>query len=194
MAPEVTNLEQLLDQIAKAAGDQDRVFLGTIVEAIGSRSFGPLLLIAGAVLSTPLSGIPGMPTTMAMFVLLIAVQMLFGRKHFWIPRWLLKRSIARSRLCKVVGWLNPPARFIDRWLRPRLTIFVRSFGAYVIAIICVLIAAGLPPMELIPFSAKGVGLALTAFGLSLVADDGFLALIAFAFTAITFGLVVYAIF
>jgi hypothetical protein len=49
----------------------------------------------------------------------------------------------------------------------------------------------MPAMELVPFSANGAGAALTAFGLSLIAHDGLLALLAFVFTAMTFGLVLY---
>lgn len=50
---------------------------------------------------------------------------------------------------------------------------------------------GRVPLEVIPFSANVAGAALTAFGLSLIAHDGILALFAFAFTIATFGLVVY---
>lgn len=38
-------------------------------------------------------------------------------------------------------------------------------------------------MEVVPCSANLAGAALTAFGLALIAHDGLLALIAFAFTA-----------
>lgn len=56
---------------------------------------------------------------------------------------------------------------------------------------CVLIAVAMPPMELVPFTATGAGAALTAFGLSLIAHDGLVALLAFAFTATTLALVMY---
>lgn len=48
-----------------------------------------------------------------------------------------------------------------------------------------------PVMELIPFSSSGAGAALTAFGLALIANDGFLGLLAFVLTAVTAGLVAY---
>ena len=86
MVQELTGLEQLLDRIGKTADNRNRIFLSTILETVGSRSFGPLLLMAGVILASPLSGIPGMPTTMGVLVLLIAVQLLFDRKHFWLPR------------------------------------------------------------------------------------------------------------
>lgn len=186
-----TNLEQLLDRIEKAA-EEERVSLGAILERVGRSSFGPLLLVAGLITLAPLIGdIPGVPTIMAMFVLLTAGQLLFRRNYIWLPRWLLKRSVARNKLCKALGWLRRPARFVDRLLRSRLTIFTQGAGIYAIAVGCIVIAAAMPAMELVPFSANGAGAALTAFGLSLLADDGLLALLAFVFTAATLGLAVY---
>jgi hypothetical protein len=46
-----------------------------------------------------------------------------------------------------------------------------------------MIALAIPPMELVPFAATIAGAALTAFALSLIADDGLLMLIALGFTA-----------
>jgi hypothetical protein len=191
MSEEIDNLEELLEQIEKAKKEGDPVSLESIVNAVGRRSFGPLLLMAGVILASPLSGIPGMPTAMSLLVLLIAVQMLCGREGFWLPRWLLNRSVQRGKVEKALGWLRPPARFIDRWLRPRLTALVQRAGAYVVAGVCILIAAGMPAMELVPFSATVAGVALAVFGLALVARDGVLALIGYGFAAATAGLAVY---
>lgn len=191
MAEELTNLEQLLDRIGKAKEDQNPVTLGIIVKEIGSRSFGPLLLMVGVILFSPLSGIPGLPTFMGVLVLLIGLQLLVGKEHFWLPQWLLERSVARDKISKALSWLHTPARVIDRWLKPRLRVFVSGASRYVIAIICTVIAVGLPGMELIPFSSSAAGAALTAFGLALIANDGFLGLLAFALTALTAGFVAY---
>ncbi|HBG07601.1 MAG: exopolysaccharide biosynthesis protein [Geobacteraceae bacterium GWC2_58_44] len=188
---DITNLQQMLDRIEQSAKDQERVSLGKIVEGVGSRSFGPLLLLAGVIMASPLTGIPSMPTTMGILVLLIATQLLFRKQHFWLPDWLLKRSVAAEKLAKGVEWLRPSARFIDRWLRPRLPVFIDGVSIYIIAIACIAIALSMPAMELVPLSAHIAGLALTAFGLSLIARDGLLALLAFVATAITFGLIVY---
>lgn len=194
MGQEIVNLEQMLDRFDDAVQDQERISLGAMVEAVGSRAFGPLLLMAGIVLVSPLSGIPGMATSMAVLVLLIAVQLLVRKQRFWLPRWLLNRSIARSKYCKALRWLRRPARFVDRWLRPRLTFLVGGASAYVVAAVCVTVAFGMPVMELIPFSASGAGVALAAFGLSLIAHDGLLALVAFVITTATLGLVLYSLF
>jgi hypothetical protein len=194
MSQEPTNLEQLLDRIAEAARDRDQVSLGEIVESVGRKSFGPLLLLAGVITVSPLSGIPGMPTTMGVFTFLIAVQLLVGREYFWLPERLLKRSVNRNRLDKALEWVRPPARYIDRFLRPRLPALLHGAGNYVIAIVCTLLAATMPLMEVVPFSVNGVGAALATFGVALIADDGLVALIAFLFVALTISLVAYYLF
>jgi hypothetical protein len=188
----LTNLEQLLDRIDEAANDRERVSLDAILQAVGRRSFGPILLVAGLVMFAPIIGdIPGVPTIMGVLVVLTIGQLLFRREHLWLPRWLLRRSVAQDKLRKALGWLCPPARFVDRLVRPRLSMFTHGTGMYVMVIVCVVIAAATPAMELVPFSANGAGAALIAFGLSLIAHDGLLALLAFLFTAGTLGLVVY---
>lgn len=193
--PEIADLRQLLERIGNAARDRDQVSLRAITEELGSRSFGPLLLLAGLVTLAPLIGdIPGVPTLMAIIVLLVAGQLLIGRHHLWLPRWLLDRSVARGKVDKALSWMRRPARVVDRLLRPRLSVFVNGPGVYAIALMCVIIAAATPPMEFVPFTANGAGLALTAFGLALIAMDGLVALLAFVFTAATLGAVIYGLF
>jgi hypothetical protein len=194
MAQKATNLEEMLDRIGDAADGQGKVTLGEVVEEIGNRSFGPLLLLAGVIAFSPLSGIPGLPTSVAILVALLSGQLLLHRKHFWMPGWLLRRSISRDKLEKALQWVRPPARFVDRGLRRRrLQVLVSPTGVYVIAAACLLIALGMPLTELVPFSATGAGAALTAFGLALLARDGLVALLAFLLTGVVFGLVGYSV-
>lgn len=189
---ELTNLEQLLDRVGQAAEGGGQVSLDEIVEVVGRRSFGPILLLAGLITVMPLVGdIPGVPTIMGAFVLLVAGQLLVRRKHLWLPQWLLTRSVSREKLRRALDWMRRPAQFIDRFLRPRLTVFTGHPATYVIALACAGIAMVMPVMEVIPFSANLAGGALTAFGLALIARDGLLALLAFGFTIGTFGVVVY---
>jgi hypothetical protein len=184
------NLNELLDRFCTAPVEEGAVAVGSIVEEIGARSFAPLLLFAGVILASPLSGIPGVPTTMGVLVLLISVQMLARRKHFWLPRWVLTRRVARSKIEKAVKWMRRPARFIDRFLRRRVTWIVGGPGRYLVASVCGLMALGVPLMEVVPFSATLAGCAVTAFALALLACDGALALSAFAVTAGAFAMVI----
>lgn len=193
MVEEPTNLTQLLNQIEEAANKkEEEVSLDEILDKIGRRSFGPLLLIAGLVTIAPIIGdIPGVPTVMGIFVLLIGGQLLLQYEHFWLPQWLREQSINKDNIQKGLKWIRSPARFLDRWLRPRITFFIHGAAIYVIAVMCIIIAAMMPIMEIIPFSATLAGVALSTFGLSLITHDGLVALLAFIFSTGTFGLIIY---
>lgn len=179
------DLEDLLAQIATAAHhDQAVVTVGDILEAVGTRSFAPLLMLTGTLLVSPLSGIPLFPTTMALVVLLVSVQMLVGRRHFWLPRWLLRRNLRRQSLLRGLDWLQAPCAFIDRYLQPRLACLLGRSSQALIALLCLLIVVMMPIMELIPFSSSIAGVALCAFGLALVALDGLMVLLGYAVIAL----------
>lgn len=181
------NLEELLDRLEEAANQHRKVSLDRVMDEVGRRSFGPLLLLAGLVMVAPVVGdIPGVPVILGSFVLLVAVQMVFGRDHFWLPQWLLQRSIASDKVKKATGkWLRKPSRFIDRFLHHRLGVLTGSGGARAIAIASTLLALATPVAEFIPFSANGVGAAIAIFGLALIAHDGVVALIGWMVLAAT---------
>lgn len=125
------NLEQVVDRLEDAAEQGDRVSLDLMMDEVGRRSFGPLLLLAGLIMSAPVVGdIPGVPTILGLFVLLVAVQLLLGHDHFWMPQWLLKRLVASTKVKKSAQkWLRRPAQFVDRFLKRRLEILTWTGGA-----------------------------------------------------------------
>lgn len=166
---------------------EERVTVGLLVDTVGRRSFGPLLLVVGLVILSPLSGIPGVPTVLSLLMLLVALQLLLRRRHFYFPRWLLGRSLRRGAVLRGLRWLQRPAGTIDRFLKPRFTQLTGELGNVVIALICVMVSLAMPVMELLPFSASAAGLVLTLFGLSLVFHDGVLALLALILYAVVIG-------
>lgn len=189
---EVESLDGVLDRILGAALEHDPVSVEEVMDAIGRRSFGALLLVAGLVVLAPIIGdIPTVPTLMALFVFLISVQLLANRRYFWLPRWLRRRSLDARTLLKAVEKSRRPARFVDRLIKPRLTFFIAGSASHAIAAACLLIALVMPPMELIPFSANIAGLALSLFGLAQIGRDGLLALLAFMLTLAGLGALVY---
>jgi len=183
------NLEQMLDRLQGVAEGRGRVTVEAMREAIGRRSFGPAILIAGLIALSPLSGIPTLPSILGIMVTLVAGQLLIGRKRFWLPSKLLNRSIPEDKFLRGVRAIRPAGRWIDRYIRPRWTILTRGPGALAIATVCVVIGLTMPPLEIVPFLATTAGVALTVFGLALVANDGFLALAAFLVTGGMAGVV-----
>ena len=192
MAETITTLTQLIEKIAELVEQREHISLDEVLDSIGTRSLGPLLLVAGLITLAPVIGdIPGVPTIMAILVLLIAGQLLFQREHLWLPKWLLNRSVSRQKMQKVLGWSRKPARFVDRYIHSRMPRLVEGKGQYLVALVCIVIALAMPLMEVIPFSANFAGLALAAFGLALIARDGALALVALAVVGLLFGFMVF---
>ena len=180
------NLESVLDQLVEACNKDHhgRVSVADVQQIIGERSFGPMLLIPGLIGLSPIGAIPGLPGVMAIIELFFAWQILFGRRHPWLPGFISKRSITTSRLRRGVQALRPSARWVDRFLlRPRLTIFTRGPFFVIIALTCVFLSIIMPIIELVPLAGIVPNAALTAFGLAVTAHDGLWALIAFLSTA-----------
>lgn len=174
-------LTSIVRRVEGVADEVDPVTLGAILDAVGRRSFGVALLVPGLVTLAPLVGdVPGVPTLMAVVVLLSAGQLLVGRDRPWLPRWLLERRVEAATVRKAARRMLPGVRVMDRVLNPRLTVLTGRPAQYVIAAVCVVVAAAMPAMELVPFSANVAGVLLTGFGLSLVTSDGLLVLITLA--------------
>lgn len=187
---EVTSVGDLLDRLELAAEEHDPTSIGDVLQTVGQRSFGPLLLLAGLVMLAPVVGdIPGVPVLMGLVVILTAGQFLLRRDHIWLPGWLLRRSVSPKKIRTGVRWLRPVGRLLDRWSKPRLTALTRGAGFAVTAVACILIAGATPLMEVVPFSANLAGAAISAYGLALIAADGVIALLATAFSAGAFVLI-----
>ena len=178
------NLQELLERVRSNAEQREQVSAGDILQAVGERSFGPVVLVAGIVIVAPLIGdIPGVPTLMSVLVLLTLGQLMLQRHSIWIPKKLSRRSVSQEKLLQGLAWAEKPAVFIDRWTKQRLLWLFSGAGQYLMATACMLVALAMPMMEFIPFTATGGGLALMAFGMAIVARDGILALLAMAVTA-----------
>lgn len=167
-----------------AAGGDDHVCVSHLLDIMGERSFGALMLVPSLLLVSPLSGIPGFSSLIGAVIALIAGQMLVGRKHLWLPQKLRERCIAREKLEKTLRFLTPGARVVDRLVKPRLAILTRSPFSRAVPAIWVAIGLGMPLMEILPFASSVLAAAVAAFALALIARDGALALVA---TAITGG-------
>ena len=187
------NLEELLSKLADAGQGHEEVSVRELRDTIGRRSFAPVLLGASLIAFTPLGLVPGVPTTIAIVIILIAAQIVFGYDSIWLPKKILERKIARGKLQAGAKKLRSTARVLDKVIRPRLAFLTERPYAYVIAVICILLALALPPLELLPVVDVPLWVAIVAFSLALVAHDGVLAIVAFLLTGIGIALVIRAL-
>lgn len=178
MANNPESVGDILDQLDQLASEEDRVTLGDAIEAFGNRSYGPFLLVPALIEVSPIGGIPGLPTVLAAIIALFAVQMLFGREHLWLPGFLRRRGAEADKVKKAARKLRGVARWADRWFHGRLPILTSGPFVRVAAALCILLAATVPPLELLPFASTAPMAAIAAFGLALLVRDGVLMIVA----------------
>jgi hypothetical protein len=122
-------------------------------------------------------------------VVLIAGQMVFGRKTVWVPRFIGKLSVKADKLEKAVKVSRKPAHVVDRVVCPRLGFLTTPLADRLVALACVLVALCVPPLELLPFAAFVPALAIFTFGVGMVGRDGLVILIALLLSGGAIGLI-----
>ena len=166
-----------------------QVSIGTMMEALGARSYGPFLLVPALVELSPIGGIPGVPTFLAAIVVLFAAQMVVGRRHFWVPGFVARRTLSSKRLRQATGKLRPVAGWLDRWFHGRLSWLTAMPIARAAAAVSICLALIVPPLELVPFASSAPMGAIALFGLAILVRDGALMLGAMALGLLAAALV-----
>ncbi len=185
------NVEDILARIERMAEHKHKASVDDIVEAVGSRGYGPFLLVPALIEVSPIGGIPGLPTVIALLIALFAFQIVVGRRHLWVPAFLGRRRLRGRKLKRATEKLNPLARRLDRWFHGRMAFFTSAPFQRVAALFCILLACTVPPLELIPFASSAPMAAIAMVGLALLVSDGLLMLIAAFMGAGAFAFVAY---
>lgn len=167
----------IIEKVVALAEAGEALSLRKIRNIAGRRMAGALLFFIAMVVVSPLSLVPTLPTTVAVIVIMIAGQLVFGRTKIWLPKPILNASMPPERALKVVEVLRPAAGWIGRFSKPRLTFLVSGPGVRVGAAACVLVALTMPPLEFFPGASTSAGVFIAAFGLSLTMQDGALLLL-----------------
>jgi len=171
----VTDVIDRIDTVAAA----DMVSVRDVVRAVGQASFLPVLLAPAMAVVSPLSGVPVFSSICGMMIALVSVQLLFNRKHLWLPGWIMRRRIRGASLRKGTRWLRRPAGFLDRHSRERLSFLVRAPFSWITEATCMMCGMAMPFLELFPLTSSILGGAVTLFALSLLVRDGLIAALAF---------------
>jgi hypothetical protein len=183
----ISSLSGLLDNLEACCieSENDRVKVGELMETVGRRSFGPIILLLGLIGLSPISNIPGVVAVVAALDLIVIGEILIGMDHIWIPGFLARRSISAQNLKRAIKAMRKIARFVDKFLEPRLTFLTQGLGFYALAFVSLLVAIALPFIEIVPLAGIIPNAALVAFGLAITAHDGVWALIGLAIVGLT---------
>ena len=185
---EFNGLTDIIDQVVDTA-QTEKVSLHDVIDAIGSASFAPVLLLPAVAVTTPLSGIPLFSAMMGVLIALVSAQMLFRRDHLWLPDWILRRKVKGEKVVKAFEYVRPAARWLDRHTGKRLRYVVKRPLIFLPQLACLLSGLAMPMLELVPFSSSIMGAGVTLLALGMLTRDGLLVLIGL----IPYGIVGYLI-
>ena len=193
MSHEPHSMGDVLGELDELAANHDEVRVADVLDDFGARSFGPFIMIPAVLEITPVGGIPGVPTVLALFIALIAVQLLIGRDHVWMPQFVQRRAVGSKKLHKAVGKLKGMADFLDRHSKGRLEGLTKGTAIKLVAAVIIALCCTVPPLEFLPFASTIPMLAIAVLGLALTVRDGALLLgsLLFAGLATALGLVTY---
>jgi hypothetical protein len=165
-------LSQRLAQIAEESGP-DRISLSELARQLHSRVWGGLLVIFAAINVIPLP--PGTNTFIAIPLVLVSAQMVFGRTSPWFPARIDRRGVTKAELSKLIEKMAPFEARVERIFRPRMGEFTGPTAMRAIGLMCMFLSviAGLPILMI--HNAPAVAIVL--FGLALIYRDGVLVIL-----------------
>lgn len=191
---EPENLTGVIDQLEQGSEGSDSVRVEDAMEAFESRLFGPMLVLPGLVLLTPLGGVPLAPAILGVMVAIIAGQRLVGLKSPWVPKWVRQRGVNREKAVKAFKKVRPLTRWVDKLLKPRLTVLTEGPAEIGAALLALLLGASIPVVGLVPLAAMAPGAGLVLIGVALIARDGVVMIGAWLASALVGYLVFLALF
>jgi hypothetical protein len=170
-------IHEILADLLEPRGSESRLAdqpsVDDIISALGSRSFGIVLVLFGLPNLLP---VPGLPILCGFIIGIIAFQMVIGKDHLLLPRWVGQRRLKRVDLARVVQKATPTLRKVESLMRPRLLGLTTPGMSRVIGGVLLVLAVAL--MAPIPFfGGIAPGFAVILFGLGLAERDGVVVLL-----------------
>lgn len=175
----MASVNDILDDLEGASHD-GKVTLCEMAEALGHRGAAPFLIVPPLLEISPIGGIPGVPTFLAVVIAIFAAQVAMGREEPHVPGALGRRGVDGAKLRGAAEKLRPLARRLDGWFHGRLSPLTRRPVRQAAAVIVLALCLTVPPLELVPFASTFPMAAILVFGLAFLFRDGLLMLAAFA--------------
>jgi hypothetical protein len=160
----------VVSSLAADAGP-DGLTIRDIRDRMDERAFGLLILILTIPCLVP--ALYGVPQVLGIPILLLAGQILVGRKEPWLPEGVLKRRVPKAWLDRMADFATKRMGWFERLSRPRLGWLATGVGERLAALFMIVatLTIVLPMTNTVP----SVALALLSVGL-IQRDGAFVAL------------------
>ncbi|MBW3560830.1 MAG: exopolysaccharide biosynthesis protein [Proteobacteria bacterium] len=160
----------VVNRLAAESGP-DGLSIREVRDHMDERAFGLLILILTIPCLVP--ALYGVPQVLGIPILLLACQILIGRKEPWLPEGVLRRRVPKAWLDRMADFATKRMGWFERLSRPRLHWLAAGPGERLAALFMILatLTIVLPMTNTVP----SVALALLSVGL-IQRDGAFVAL------------------
>jgi hypothetical protein len=172
-------LSELLSALAAQEGISQITVL-QLRDALGRRAYGAVLFLLALLNLLPLP--PGGGILLALIVMVVSAQMIWGTTTPYFPRWLARRSVAIADFRQILSRLLPMLQAAERIMKPRLVRLQGRLASRAVGLVCLALGGFL----LIPTPFGGnwpPALAMAALALAYLARDGLLLLLGLLLSA-----------
>jgi hypothetical protein len=153
-------------------GEAERISIGDLIDQLGDRAFGILLLISALPNCVPMP--PGTSTITAVPLLLFSIQIVIGSRRPWLPAFLRRKDFSRADMQRMILRVEPWLKKFERLCKPRLTFLVEGLAERLAGIVVLWLSLVLVlPIFLGNFPP---GFAIAFIALALMENDGLLVL------------------
>jgi hypothetical protein len=167
---------QVLQRFTIGHPDEEITF-GQMLDALGERGFGLMLMLFAVPNLLPFPGVPGVSFVTGMAILFISVQLILAKDEPAFPDWISRKSFSRAQLSKFIMKTNPLLHWLEKPIRPRLAPVVAGFAERLIGVAGVIhaLTLALP----IPMGNLPQAVALILLALALIELDGLMAILGY---------------
>ena len=128
--------------------DPEQVSIRWLLDSLGRRSFGIVMLVLGVV-----ALVPGASGVVGVLVAIPAIQMMLAKRAPVFPGYVSRRQISTLRLAALIAQVAPILRSLERIIRPRWTTPIeatkRAVG-FVLLLLGALLLVPIPLSNIIP--------------------------------------------
>ncbi|AOS44002.1 Exopolysaccharide synthesis, ExoD [Lacunisphaera limnophila] len=164
-------LSEELAELRLRAGER-AVTLREVIQTLGGRAYLLLVLVLSIPFITPIP-LPGLSTPFGLAIALIALRLSLGQRPL-LSKKLQRKELPAGFIGKVFGVSEKLLRFLEKFLRPRLTFLIDTpLLAQLHALLMLLAALALLLPLPIPFSNSFPAWTILLLAAGLLERDGF---------------------
>jgi hypothetical protein len=167
------SLAQTFDRVLQIDENSDKILtLGLLVDTLGSRGVGLLLLILSLPSALPIPA-PGYSTPFGIAIVLLAAQLLYQRKKIWLPQSLRQKSIKIDTAKKIRSIGSRLFNITEHLIHPRWEWLLNPFNRNLLSLIILLM--GTLMIMPIPLTNSAPAMVVFIISLGLAERDGLIA-------------------